>query len=178
MQELKCNNCGAIIEREFAKDYVCPYCGSRFIVDTPKGSDILTNLIRYGYTLLSEFEFEKAYSVFENGLNYDFENPDVRFGLLLAKTNVSAKEKFVDMDKSLEKTNEYVNALKYSNEDTKKILSACFRNDNVKKEKHPRYCRCIDCNYYISNVQNKRCKIYDKKPIAENGFCIDFKWKK
>lgn len=176
MKELKCSNCGASIKEEFSSGYVCPYCGSKFLINEPKDNSFLPNIIKYGYSLLSDFEFEKAYSVFENGLNYDFENSDIRFGLLLAKTNVSSKEKFVEMDRSIEKKTEYINALKYADENIKVTLSSCFRSN--KKEKRPRHCKCIDCSYYISNVKNKKCEIYDIKPIKEDGYCADFKWRK
>lgn len=181
MIELKCKNCGATINRDrFSNNFTCPYCKSKFFIENNFDNNneynrLLENSIKNGYNLLNNGEYENAYNTFKNALNYDFENAEIYFGLLLAKVNVPNKEKFIDIDKNVSGTIEYKNACKYSNEQTQEILTNCFRKDEKKREKHPSRCRCIDCKYYIING---KCEIYDIKPISFEGYCQEFKWKK
>lgn len=104
MEELKCSNCGATITSETNNvSYICPYCGSKFLKDEAKENSLLSNILKYGYSLLADFEFEKAYSVFESGLNYDLKILRSDLECCLRKTTCPLKKSLLTWIKTLKK---------------------------------------------------------------------------
>lgn len=159
---LKCTNCGAVLQGESSKDaMVCPHCNSAFVVEKAITNynntyNVVNNInadvvkimnkdvdafIRRAYILLEDENFEEAQNIFLECLNSQPENWKCYLGLLLAKN----KKKKVDelyLIGGIDKKNNFVPNYIAEQPEYKHIVNYCDEdclaeiNEQISKQKY------------------------------------------
>lgn len=156
---LKCLNCGAELKGDANNKVMrCPHCGSVFQVESAANyynntyqtnnyinANVVNlngtnaaNLIRRGFIILEDGEFQKAGKLFNDALDVEPENGEGYLGLLLVKLRIKTKEALGDEYSSFEDLPEYKKVVRFGDDNIKAFLSDCLAKiaERRNKEKY------------------------------------------